>query len=177
MAAAAVAEAESTLAGRAAGVARDEEIDVGVDLDAAAPGRGLGGDAAGRWAYLTAGQAIVTVETEVGARYTYRIARKKDGSSPLFASVLTGPNNLTDYTYAGLVQEDGTLRPARPGRGLSPESPSVQALARLLAYARRGTLPPGWTLRHAGRCARCKRTLTTPESLETGLGPECAERV
>ena len=29
---------------------------------------------------------------------------------------------------------------------------------------------------HEGRCGRCSRVLTVPESLQTGLGPVCASR-
>lgn len=29
---------------------------------------------------------------------------------------------------------------------------------------------------HEGRCGRCGRKLTVPESIETGIGPDCAKR-
>jgi hypothetical protein len=31
-----------------------------------------------------------------------------------------------------------------------------------------------YTVQLSKRCLRCNRTLTTPESLERGIGPECA---
>jgi len=34
----------------------------------------------------------------------------------------------------------------------------------------------GYTLLREGRCLICNRKLTTPESIETGIGPVCAER-
>ena len=33
------------------------------------------------------------------------------------------------------------------------------------------------TIQHVGRCARCGKKLTTPESIELGLGPICADVV
>jgi hypothetical protein len=38
-------------------------------------------------------------------------------------------------------------------------------------------LPKGLKVHHEGRCCRCGRKLTVPESIETGLGPECASRL
>lgn len=35
----------------------------------------------------------------------------------------------------------------------------------------------GYRLERASRCVVCNRTLTTPQSLELGIGPVCAERV
>lgn len=35
----------------------------------------------------------------------------------------------------------------------------------------------GFHLHHAGKCGRCGRKLTTPRSIETGLGPECEKMV
>ena len=36
---------------------------------------------------------------------------------------------------------------------------------------------PGLEFFHAGRCGRCGRALTVPESVASGYGPECAERI
>ena len=30
---------------------------------------------------------------------------------------------------------------------------------------------------HEGRCGRCNRALTVPESIASGIGPECAKHV
>jgi len=35
----------------------------------------------------------------------------------------------------------------------------------------------GVELRHADRCARCARPLTVPASIDSGFGPDCAEKV
>jgi hypothetical protein len=37
-------------------------------------------------------------------------------------------------------------------------------------------LPGSVDVLHSGRCGRCGRTLTTPDSIERGLGPECAHK-
>jgi hypothetical protein len=38
-------------------------------------------------------------------------------------------------------------------------------------------LPGGYKIHHEGRCGKCGRLLTVPESVETGIGPECAKRM
>lgn len=38
-------------------------------------------------------------------------------------------------------------------------------------------LPANVTFHHAGRCGKCARLLTVPESIELGFGPECAGKV
>lgn len=35
----------------------------------------------------------------------------------------------------------------------------------------------GFHFHHIGKCGRCGRKLTTPKSIETGLGPECEKMV
>jgi hypothetical protein len=40
----------------------------------------------------------------------------------------------------------------------------------------RGTFPDTFEFWHEGRCAACARRLTVPQSIERGLGPECALR-
>lgn len=35
----------------------------------------------------------------------------------------------------------------------------------------------GFHFHHVGKCGRCGRKLTTPKSIETGLGPECEKMV
>jgi hypothetical protein len=39
----------------------------------------------------------------------------------------------------------------------------------------KGSLPEGYKIQHEGKCCRCGRTLTTPESIERGIGPECVK--
>ena len=36
--------------------------------------------------------------------------------------------------------------------------------------------PEGYTLLRESRCCVCNRKLTVPESIEAGIGPECAGR-
>lgn len=101
-----------------------------------------------------------------------------DGPERLFVSVLTGPENTTDYTYLGQIVQ----RPApryehgRKSR-IGPDAPSAKAaqwyLSRLFGGGDLGDVQV-W---HDGSCGRCGRDLTDPLSVSRGIGPECWERM
>lgn len=136
-------------------------------------------------AFMLAGCADVTLQNdETGSRFTYRIsAPKKDTprggrvidreAEVRFVAVLTGQDNEADYTYLGTIRNGGPYAHGRKSR-VSEDAPSVEVFAwaweRLLA----GDLPPTVSVWHEGRCGRCSRKLTVPESVATGYGPECS---
>lgn len=129
--------------------------------------------------FMFAGNAIFTItSTKTGASYTYKIAfpREDREEGPLFASVLTGPDNLRNYTYMGIVTGYNTrhvhLKPTRASK-VAADAPSARALAWFL----KNTDDPRVEFRHVGRCARCGRALTVPSSIDSGFGPECAGKV
>jgi hypothetical protein len=123
--------------------------------------------------FLTAGNATFTVVSKrTGARFTYRVrASEKYGPEKLFASVLTGPDNTSDYTYLGVI-EGSALRRTRAST-IDRDALSFQALSWLLGHID----SPMVEFHHCGRCARCGRALTTPESIESGMGPECRSKI
>src|SRR5579872_3097999 len=61
-------------------------------------------------AFITAGKALFTLRSaKTGNRFTYKVAAPKDQSKEsanlLFVSVLTGPENTTNYSYIGFVKQ------------------------------------------------------------------------
>lgn len=131
-------------------------------------------------AYVLGGNATFTIEnTGSGGRFTYRVKRAPQreqaaDTRPWFVSVLTGPQNTTDYKYIGVI--DSTGRGFYPGKKstIGANAPSVVAFAWF--WQRIERLPPALKVWHSGTCSRCGRELTTPESVETGIGPVCAGR-
>lgn len=95
-----------------------------------------------------------------------------------FAALLTGSDNTKDYTYLGMVNPGtGELRLTR-GSKLETNSAPVALLRQVIAATWASQpLPPGHTLHHEGRCGKCGRPLTTPESVKRGIGPECFKRM
>lgn len=131
--------------------------------------------------YILGGDATVTIVSKrSGDRFTYNIkrARARDGqdeaSLPFFVSVLTGPNNREDYEFLGTIFADGRYRRSAKSK-VSASAPSAVAWAWTWEHLE-GALADRVEVWHEGRCSRCGRPLTDPESIERGLGPICAER-
>lgn len=130
--------------------------------------------------FILAGKAIFTL-VGVSSRYTYKVTRK-DGDDrypeTYFVSLLTGPENTSDYTYLGILnQTSGEVRLTRRSAYTDQSAPVVAirwALGRIWADR---PLPEPATILHAGRCGRCSRLLTVPESIASGFGPECLGRL
>jgi hypothetical protein len=124
--------------------------------------------------FVTAGKAVFTILNEkTGRRFTYRV--KKHKKSPIyFVSVLSGPDNTSNYSYIGTIFNEEDFRLTRNSKA-GPEAPSVIAFTWFMRHIRR--LPPALKVYHENRCARCGRALTTPESVQRGFGPECWQRV
>jgi hypothetical protein len=120
------------------------------------------------------GSATFTVVSEnTGTRFTYKVAG--GGDKPFFVKVLTGSDNEGDYSYLGTIFDDGArLVPKRDGR-ISATAPSFKALRFTLAVLNSDDeFPPAFSFWHEGRCGKCGRKLTDPESIERGIGPVCA---
>lgn len=123
--------------------------------------------------YVIAGNATVTIRsTQTGTRFTYKVQESKDnrpGQMPIyFVKLLNGPDNNGDYTYIGAIFANGFR--ATKGTRISTTAPSFVAFEWLSRH---------WEDRrvevwHEGRCGRCGRVLTVPESIESGIGPTCA---
>jgi hypothetical protein len=134
--------------------------------------------------FLFAGHALITLVSErTGQRYTFKISAPKtpNPASPVFfVSLLSGPDNTADYTYLGTLFGDGrdTATRFRLTRksSMRPDSGPVRAFDYLITQLIfLGQMPAGVTIYHEGRCGRCGRRLTVPESITSGFGPECIQ--
>lgn len=145
---------------------------------------------------VTAGCATFTVvSTRTGTRFTYKVEApqeetdagglRREADKPLrFVKVLTGPDNTSDYRYAGTLRPDGGhwegLRFTHGGQKakLREDVPSVLGFGWLVAALRANAVEKLAQVEfwHEGKCCRCGRKLTDPESVSRGLGPECAGR-
>lgn len=132
-------------------------------------------------AYLLAGHAVLTFHNPAtGGRFTFKVQKAvpreghpEDLGAPVwFVKVLVGPENTRDYRYLGIIH--GTHFRTTLRAKISVDAPSFKAFDWL--WRRIDALPEGVEVWHEGRCGRCGRVLTVPESIERGIGPECAER-
>jgi len=129
--------------------------------------------------FILAGNSTFTVENpETGNRFTYKVTQKENENgtkTPHFVSVLRGSDNTGDYSYIGFVKETSNGQifihggyKAKAGK----DAPSVKAFTWI--WSHRDDLTPA-EFYHEGRCGKCGRKLTVPESIESGFGPHCAE--
>jgi len=123
--------------------------------------------------FMLAGKSFFTLRsTKTGTRYTYRVMQAERGG--WFVSLLNGPDNWNNYQYIGFIgQQDRKFRTT--GKSTLPATAEpVRAFAWTFGRLVAGQLIDGCEVWHAGKCGRCGRKLTVPESIATGLGPECA---
>ena len=128
--------------------------------------------------FLMAGNSTFTVKNiKTGNRYTYKIKQAKDQNDKptdtYFVSFLNGPDNWSNYAYIGIIRDNqyAWTSKARAGQ----ESQVVKGFQWVFNHIE--TLPEHVEIWHAGKCARCAKKLTVPESIESGFGPECIKHV
>ena len=126
--------------------------------------------------FALAGRAHLTLVSEKsGDRLTFRIKQRKPGEGPHFVGVLTGTDNTSSYSYLGTIYQDGGYKHGRKSK-IGEDSISAKAFKWFHSTVlSRGVMPPQLTVMHEGKCGRCGRMLTVPESIERGIGPECAK--
>lgn len=116
---------------------------------------------------------VYTVEIEGGHR-TFQVKTQKTDAKfapgKRIVSVLSGKDNEHDYTGIGFVSTDGHGTHRLSLWKKANVTPETLAAVQVLLADPRSAL-------EAGRCYRCSRLLTTPESLSAGVGPECARKV
>lgn len=126
-------------------------------------------------AFALAGNATLTISSlKTGVRFTYKVRAAKDKASGkltpglYFVSLLSGPDNENDYSYLGMIRDGRFTLTKASKAGL--QAPGVIAFSFFMSTP---ILHPQLEIRHEGRCGRCGRTLTVPESIDAGIGPEC----
>lgn len=86
-------------------------------------------------------------------------------------ALLTGPDNENDYQPFGFVKPGGRIVVWKKHRG-----GEFEQLARMLEHLEEHQQAGRVAVDHEGRCRRCNRRLTTPESIRSGIGPVCERR-
>lgn len=130
--------------------------------------------------FLLAGDAIFTVEQPNGTHHTFRVSKVEANDrwpESFFVKLLTGPDNTNDYTYFAKL-DVFTGQVATTAKSAQYKDTFVlrllnRVLARVWADDHAAYEAHGYKVHHEGRCGRCGRLLTVPDSLASGFGPEC----
>jgi hypothetical protein len=134
--------------------------------------------------YMLGGNATFTLRSlKTGARYTYRM-RRADGdlpNRPWFVSLMNGPDNEHNFAFIGTLwsnTEGHTFRTS-PKAKVGWDAPSAKAIRWFIQQTLTGkaNVMDSVECWHEGRCGRCGRKLTVPESVANGFGPECVKHL
>lgn len=125
--------------------------------------------------FLLAGKCTCSIRNnKTGNEYLFEIDENSKNDKMYFIQSITGMGKI----YAGylFLQEDGSITYNKGPKGQIPEEDKrIQSILYVLKNYE--VLPPYVIVQHLGKCARCRRKLTDPESIRRGLGPECAKKV
>ena len=130
--------------------------------------------------FILGGKAFVTLVSQTsGNRYTYKITeadkRNLNDLPTYFVSLLNGPDNWSNYAYIGMIKQcpNGSYDFRWTAKSkVSEDAPSFIGFNFCFSALVNNTMR-GFEVWHEGKCGRCGRKLTVPESIACGFGPEC----
>lgn len=139
--------------------------------------------------FMGAGKAIMTIESKATHKhFTFKFVRpkhdeekdsslKKSKDLPIWVRLLNGSDNESSYTFLGTIFNN-TYYHSKKSR-IGADAQSVRSFVwwfKSLVANSESNLNK-IELYHEGRCMKCGRKLTTPESIEQGVGPICADTI
>ncbi len=123
--------------------------------------------------FIFGGKALFTCKnSKTSNRFTFKVTKHKKDDI-YFVKVLTNPDI---YEFVGTIFKDGKFKYSRKSR-ITDASQSVRVFDYVINKLNTKSLPDFIQLWHEGKCGCCGRTLTTPESIIRGIGPECFKRI
>lgn len=136
--------------------------------------------------FVTAGDATFTIEVPPSAgqkdHYTYKVEyvpANERWAESYFVKLLTGPDNTKDFAYLGKLDlftgQVRTTAKSQRFEGSFPLRLVNRILARVWTSDHNAYEQHGYQTHHEGKCGRCGRKLTVPQSILTGIGPECCK--
>lgn len=125
-----------------------------------------------------------TITSPTGEHRTFQVKTQSEdaqfAAGKRIAMMLTGEDNEEDYQGFGFVTESGIVV-WKSKRGQGERSFWEKVADVLWSLSEYNTNSPyakrGFEILLDKRCYRCNRRLTNPMSIETGIGPECAQRM
>ena len=126
--------------------------------------------------YISAGKAVFTLETtKYDEGYTYKFVHdKKDKCVYRFKVYrMFGNDNENDYTFIGLYYSDTGTYKSKADKANKPMYDRLIAAFLRMIHSDTEQWYNTCKFYKSKLCAVCGRRLTTPESIERGIGPEC----
>jgi len=120
---------------------------------------------------------VTVLNTLTGGHRTFSIRTVKRGAlkGRRVVALLTGQDNQSDYISFGFVNAGGTVYVWKTKQtNADGELSDYCTFARMLSNPERY---PNCEYKMSVLCRCCNRELTTPESIDSGIGPVCAARI
>lgn len=122
--------------------------------------------------FIFAGNCVVTfLNTLTSNRFTFKVKKHKT-DNVYFISLLTNTDN---YTFIGRIIDNAYIH--GKNSTISIDSQSVKTFNYVIQCLRKDKLQDFIEIWHQGTCGKCGRKLTVPESISSGLGPECIKKL
>lgn len=132
--------------------------------------------------FVFAGKALFTLKSLKTDRHvTFKVRKPKKVSAGTpstithFVSVRDDADGEGSYSYLGTINAAGAFYHGRKSL-VAHDHWRTNAARWLFEHLARDELPARSELWHEGRCGKCGRVLTVPESIASGIGPECAKK-
>jgi len=131
--------------------------------------------------FLLAGNAIFTLRnTKSGNRITFKVKKANSDQNHItnnafFVSTMTGSDNERSYDFIGTLFKDIHLLKFKYSlkSKIPVQTMQVATFEWFIKNLHSNTIPQFVEFWHEGRCGRCGRLLTVPESIASGIGPVC----
>ena len=134
---------------------------------------------------LLAGNCTFTAKSlKTNVHYTYRIIKLlgqeerkleyKENRICYGVYILVSANE--DYRYLGIIFIENKDLTFKAFKTVEEDTPSYLAFKSVINITYFKQLHPLLQLWSSGKCARCGKTLTTEDSVELGIGPECVKK-
>jgi hypothetical protein len=120
-----------------------------------------------------------TIESPKGGHKTFRIKTAKNGGlkGKRILSLLVGPDNTADYNGFATLDDNATaFRVWRKFENGDMPFYAFMLAEMILKGDESRYVARGYRLLQSTVCRVCNRKLTTPESVKSGIGPDCAGR-
>ncbi len=122
--------------------------------------------------FMLAGKATFTIRSQATQnRFTFKVKKVQDATDLFFVSLMTGSDNESHYSYMGVIRNGRFARTAKSK--ISESEVSYKAFSWFWQNMLDNQMPTTVECWHEGKCGKCNRKLTVPESIERGIGPEC----
>lgn len=126
--------------------------------------------------FILGGNALFTLKSiKTGQRFTYKVINDKYRPGWFYVKILNGKDNTKDYRTIGEINiADAEIKSLSIH---TRDTPGFMAISHVYLNLCVGYPMPSLEIWHEGRCCRCGRVLTVPESIENGIGPECIFKI